>query len=94
MGDAVMVSTLLMIEKVRTIAGLYKVNSVLVTRAVKGVDPDQLVLRPEGRGNSMYWMFQPRRCAASIMAKLLSFAILMDPMGSMTTPISRFIPAC
>ena len=39
----------------------------------------------------MYRSSQPRRCAASIIARVVSFFTLMEPMGSITTPALTFI---
>ena len=45
-----------MIEEVKVLAGLYKVNTELVNRALAGLSADEASLRPDDRGNSMHWI--------------------------------------
>ena len=46
--------------------------------------------------SSMYRSSQPRRCAASIIASVVSFFTMMEPTGSITTPTLMLIstPLC
>lgn len=45
-----------MIEAVRTLAGLYEVNTGLLVRSMEGLSREEVLHRPGDSGNSMLWI--------------------------------------